>query len=76
MQQKIQTKTKLEDTSINAQGGKSHECTVCGKRVALKRHLKRHLMVHTWEKPHLCTICKKGFTQKSSLKKHLSTHCT
>lgn len=46
-------------------------CTVCGKKV---RDFKRHMQVHTGERPYICTYCNKGFTSPYALKVHTRRH--
>ncbi|XP_040917491.1 zinc finger protein 770-like [Toxotes jaculatrix] len=48
-----------------------HQCTVCQKSFPSPYKLKRHLSIHTGQKPFICKICGKAFTQSVHLKRHL-----
>ncbi len=52
-----------------------HICQFCDKRFISPWKLKRHLTVHTGEKPFYCKICNKAFTEKNKLENHFKiTH--
>ncbi|XP_071455149.1 zinc finger protein 722-like [Hetaerina americana] len=52
----------------------TYKCTICARAFSLKHNLKRHMVVHTGEKPHKCKICLKGFNHKQTLESHMLTH--
>jgi len=57
-----------------------HKCLICNKVLPSKSSFKRHLRIHTSEKPfacsdfHKCLICNEVLTSVSGLKRHLRIH--
>lgn len=51
-------------------------CKVCDYKSQYATNIKRHVRLHTGERPYKCHICFKGFNEKGHLKKHLFVHGT
>ncbi|XP_064596774.1 uncharacterized protein LOC135463444 [Liolophura sinensis] len=73
----------LELQNLNSKGGRKrpkyqsnrvHTCSTCGKEFATPSILRRHMVVHTGEKPHKCPFCDKSYSQIEHLRRHKGTH--
>lgn len=51
-----------------------HKCHFCQYTTRYSTHLKRHILIHTGERPFACELCNYKCNQKESLKKHMLTH--
>nr|XP_042901464.1 zinc finger protein 555-like [Parasteatoda tepidariorum] len=52
----------------------THQCSTCGFSTTYKHAFKRHMYLHTGERPYVCNVCGKGYTEKADLKRHFLTH--
>lgn len=55
---------------------KAHCCPVhqCQRKFKRLEHLKRHMRIHTMERPFACTSCNKTFSRSDNLSQHQKTH--
>ncbi|XP_023663542.2 uncharacterized protein znf770 [Paramormyrops kingsleyae] len=53
---------------------KSHQCTMCLRRFPAPSKLRRHILVHTGQRPFSCHVCGKRFRQLTHVKLHVRTH--
>ncbi|XP_072512964.1 uncharacterized protein znf770 [Salminus brasiliensis] len=53
---------------------KKHQCATCLKCFSAPSKLRRHILIHTSERPFGCQLCAKAFRQLAHLKIHLTTH--
>lgn len=49
-----------------------YECQLCDRSYTHAKHLKRHMMRHTGQKPYGCTWCSARFTRPDIRKRHVS----
>jgi len=55
---------------VAAKPKKRHACHLCPKTFGWTTDLKRHLLIHTGERPFKCTLCNATFTRNFLLQKH------
>lgn len=58
---------------FNSAGEKPFKCEFdgCDRRFANSSDRKKHMHVHTSDKPYICKVCDKSYTHPSSLRKHM-----
>ncbi|XP_076174622.1 LOW QUALITY PROTEIN: uncharacterized protein LOC143150322 [Ptiloglossa arizonensis] len=49
-------------------------CEECGKTFFENHDFRKHMRIHTGDKPYSCTVCARAFTTHSSLSQHLLLH--
>lgn len=74
--QQQQRMVKIRNPDIpRFEGNKrAYICTFCDRVFGSSSNLKRHVMIHTGEKPYDCNVCNRAFRELSTLRKHQATH--
>ncbi|NXM90859.1 ZBT17 protein, partial [Oenanthe oenanthe] len=66
--------TFSDRTESKAYGSVTHKCEDCGKEFTHTGNFKRHIRIHTGEKPFSCRECSKAFSDPAACKAHEKTH--
>lgn len=73
----VEKVTKMITTNTVLTSGRKRRnyiCSYCDKVFGSSHNLKRHVMIHTNEKPYYCEECGKSFRELNCLKKHFRIH--
>ncbi|XP_075723131.1 uncharacterized protein LOC119168324 isoform X2 [Rhipicephalus microplus] len=67
----------IDTATMNAEKphrGHRHHCNLCDCEADYSSCLKRHVGVHTGERPCECPSCPRSFSRKDALNNHIRTH--
>uniref|UniRef100_A0A9J7YSU1 C2H2-type domain-containing protein n=2 Tax=Cyprinus carpio TaxID=7962 RepID=A0A9J7YSU1_CYPCA len=67
-------KTSTPEEAQKTENASNFTCIECGKGFRFKGSLKRHMMLHSGEKPFTCLQCGKKFSIQQNLTYHLRVH--
>ncbi|CAK1582978.1 unnamed protein product [Parnassius mnemosyne] len=70
----ISHRRKHRNCNLKNDGNPRFECDYCGKDFSMKPLLKRHLKLHSIDRPYICSKCPKRYTRQDQLLEHMKRH--
>ncbi|CAG5043651.1 unnamed protein product [Parnassius apollo] len=70
----ISHRRKHRNCNLKNDGNSRFECDYCGKEFSMKPLLKRHLKLHSIDRPFICPKCPKRYTRQDQLLEHMKRH--
>lgn len=61
---------KMNPVALPAKQGDQHHCSQCDKTFTRATHLKRHMTIHSEERPFSCNLCEKKFRRADHLSEY------
>ncbi|XP_066970973.1 longitudinals lacking protein, isoforms H/M/V-like isoform X2 [Macrobrachium rosenbergii] len=71
VQRDLLNQTELLSQAVTQTLQNAHVCPICGHLARQRKDLKKHLRIHTGEKPYVCLWCPYRSTQNSNLRTHI-----
>ena len=68
------SKEALQVKTFESGGRLVYSCDVCNRELSHLTSYRRHMKLHTMERPHKCPVCSKGFIRKYHCLDHLNKH--
>ncbi|KAH3805229.1 zinc finger and BTB domain-containing protein 11-like [Dreissena polymorpha] len=66
--------SELKIKTFESGGRLVYACDVCKRELSHLTSYRRHMKLHTLERPHKCPVCSKGFIRKYHCIDHLNKH--
>lgn len=65
----------FRDSQNSNRRQRKYQCCHCVYSTSKLADIRKHVLVHTGEKPYECNLCHRRFAQKTNLTRHIQTAC-